>query len=116
VVKVDANGCILPGCNTVGITEQATNLLDAFSIYPNPVQQGGSVTLQLDLPQHLLAQPLELTVVATDGRVVYRQRIATGTGSVPLSLGEGLGVRPGLYYLHITNGTTWLTGGKLVVE
>ncbi len=116
VVKVDGDGCIVPGCDGVGITEQATNLLDAIRVFPNPAQSGQAVTVQLDLPQHLQGKKLELTVVASDGRLVQRQLLPSDSRAVPLSLGEGLGVRPGLYYLHLTNGITWLTGGKLVVE
>ncbi|MBK7383272.1 MAG: T9SS type A sorting domain-containing protein [Flavobacteriales bacterium] len=109
VVKVDGNGCIIPGCNNVGITEQATNLLDAFSIYPNPAH--GSATVQLSLPQSV-AGALELMLVAMDGRVVQRERLA-GNGAHVLDLSQ-LGA--GVYYAHIAQGGKWLTGGKLVVE
>jgi hypothetical protein len=116
VVKVDAQGCIVPGCNIVGIQEQATNLLEALRIWPNPARQGEPIHISLDLPESLNGRQLELTMVAMDGKVVHRQ-------GLPLSTGEGPGVRlqlshlvPGLYHLHISAGTTWYTGGKLVVE
>ncbi|MBS1937332.1 MAG: hypothetical protein JSS84_05920, partial [Bacteroidetes bacterium] len=38
VVKVDSMGCIVPGCDGVGITEQVTNLAGALKLWPNPVQ------------------------------------------------------------------------------
>ncbi|MBK7383270.1 MAG: hypothetical protein IPI81_08020 [Flavobacteriales bacterium] len=91
VVIVDGNGCIVPGCNTVGITEQATNLLDAFSIFPNPAH--GSATVQLSLPPSV-SGALELTLVAMDGRVFARERLPNGSGSFPLSLSLSLGPRP----------------------
>jgi hypothetical protein len=116
VVKVDADGCIVPGCNGVGITEQATNLLGALSIYPNPVAHGGTVTIALDLPTSIANGPLQLSVVAADGRVVHSRMLSPSSTQVPLSLNEELGVRPGLYHLHLSTGTKWLTGGKLVVE
>lgn len=116
VVKVDADGCIVPGCNGVGTTEQATNLLGALSIYPNPVAHGGTVTIALDLPTSIAKEPLQLSVVAADGRLVHSQSIPPSSAQVPLSLGEGLGVGPGLYHLHLSTGTKWLTGCKLVVE
>ncbi len=66
-------------------------------------------------------------MVDASGKVVYTQQL-TGVSS-PLSTGEGPGVRlhfslstgegwgeAGSYYLHIQSGTTWYTGGKLVVE
>ncbi|MBL0127032.1 MAG: T9SS type A sorting domain-containing protein [Flavobacteriales bacterium] len=110
VVKVDGLGCIVPGCNSVGITEQATNLLDAFSIYPNPAHD--NATMQLSLPPSV-SGALEITLVAMDGRVVHQERLAGGSTSLTLSLAH---LSPGIYYVHIAQGGKWLTGGKLVVE
>jgi hypothetical protein len=112
VVKVDGDGCIVPGCNTVGISEQVTNLQDAITVFPNPVAQGGTVTVQLDLPQHVQGKNLQLSVVGGDGRLVSSE----GTnGASTLNL-TNLQLAIGMYFLHLTNGTTWLTGAKLVVE
>jgi hypothetical protein len=116
VVKVDAFGCIVPGCNPVGITEQATNLLDALRIWPNPMQSGGQVHVELDLPPSVQARDLQLTVVAMDGKVVHRQGISNPSTTSTSSTLNLTNLSPGLYHLHITNGSTWLTGGKLVVE
>ncbi len=110
VVKVDGNGCIVPGCNNVGIIEQATNLLDAFSIYPNPAH--GSATIQLSLPPSV-SGALELSIVAADGRIVQREQLAGGSNTFTLSLSH---LGSGLYYAHVTQRGKWLTGGKLVVE
>ncbi|MDQ3099899.1 MAG: T9SS type A sorting domain-containing protein [Bacteroidota bacterium] len=113
VVKVDGNGCIIPGCNSVGIAEQATNLLDALRIWPNPVQQGEPVHISLDLPQHLNDRQLELTVVSVDEKVVHRRKLLNSSTTQPIQLPQ---LSSGLYHLHISSGTTWYTGGKLVVE
>lgn len=116
VVKVDGDGCIVPGCNGVGITEQATNLLGALSMYPNPVAHGGTVTIALDLPPSIDNGPLQLSVVAADGRVVHSRMLPPSSTQAPLSLNVELGVGPGLYHFHLSTGNKWLTGGKLVVE
>ena len=116
VVKVDGDGCIIPGCNPVGITEQATNLLDALRIWPNPIQrtEGGMlVNISLDLPTHLNDRDLDLSVVSMAGKVVHRQRIINSTTPQLLQLPQ---LSSGLYHLHISSGSTWYTGGKLVVE
>jgi len=110
VVKVDADGCIVPGCNTVGISEQATNLLDALRIWPNPAQ--GLCTVQLELPASVSSAALLLTVVAADGRVAQQHSLA-GNGTHALDLH---GLNAGLYHVHVSQGGRWLTGGKLVVE
>ena len=111
VVKVDADGCIVPGCNGVGITEQATNLKDALTIFPNPVAHGGSFTIALDLPPSVANDQLQLTVVAADGRVVHSQPLQGLAEELPTTNWAS-----GLYHMHISSGTTWLTGGNLVVE
>jgi hypothetical protein len=110
VVKVDADGCIIPGCNSVGIEEQATNLVGAISIYPNPAQ--GQCTVKLSLPPSVGNGPFELSLVASDGRVMRRERIA-GNGAHTLALEQ---LPAGLYYVHVADGGKWLTGGKLVLQ
>ena len=110
VVKVDGDGCIVPGCNTVGITEQATNLLGAITIFPNPAH--GRATIRLELPSSVANEALDLSIVAMDGKLVYQQRI-TGNGDHALAL-EQLGA--GVYHVHIAAASKWLTGGKLVLE
>ncbi len=78
------------------------------------------LNISLDLPQHLNSQQLELTVVSMDGKVVHRQEVNPSTTStLRLRSGQALQLpqlSPGLYHLHISSGTTWYTGGKLVVE
>lgn len=110
VVKVDSMGCVVPGCNSVGISEQATNLLDALSIFPNPAH--GQATVQLTLPPSVAHLPLELSIVGMDGRVVQQQRIE-GNGQHELAL---LAVSAGVYHVHITSEGKWFSGVKLVVE
>ena len=110
VVKVDGDGCIVPGCNTVGVTEQATNLLGALSIFPNPAQ--GRTTISLTLPPSVANEQLQLCLVAADGRIVHRQTI-TGNGQHTLALEQ---LSAGVYHVHISATGKWLTGGKLVLE
>ncbi|MBL7964778.1 MAG: T9SS type A sorting domain-containing protein [Flavobacteriales bacterium] len=112
VVKVDSLGCIVPGCNSVGISEQATNLLDAISIFPNPAHDGQQVTVQLTLPPSVAHLPLQLSVVGMDGRVIHQQRIA-GNDAHQLALPA---VSAGLYYIHLAADGKWLTGGKLMIQ
>lgn len=110
VVKVDGDGCIVPGCDGVGVSEVATNLLGALSVFPNPAQ--GSTTIRLALPGNVANGSLRLSLVAADGKVVRQESIA-GNGEHRLGL-EGLGA--GTYYVHISTGGSWLTGATLLVE
>lgn len=114
VVKVDSLGCIEPGCNIpLGITTQITNLRDALTVFPNPVPQGGPVTVQLALPEGFRKEPLRLSVVSADGRLVEERDLTPHTSQLTLHTST---YASGLYHLHLTSGTTWLSGAKLVVE
>ena len=114
VVKVDSLGCIEPGCNIpLGITTQVTNLRDALTVFPNPVAQGGQVTVQVALPVSFRKEPLRLSVVSADGRLVEDRDLTPHTSQFPLHTST---YASGLYHLHLTSGTTWLSGAKLVVE
>ncbi|HRH69329.1 MAG TPA: T9SS type A sorting domain-containing protein [Flavobacteriales bacterium] len=110
VVKVDGDGCIVPGCDGVGITEQATNLLGALTILPNPAH--GNTTVRLQLPNSVANGVLDLSIVAMDGKLVHQQRI-TGNGEHTLALEQ---LMAGVYHIHIAAAKKWLTGGKLLIE
>ncbi len=117
VVKVDSMGCIVPGCDGVGITEQVTNLGDALRLWPNPVS--GQLHVGLSLPGNFKTTgPLTLSVTTLDGRLVLRQQL-------PPLLGRGAGgegildvsaLAAGTYALHLSDGTRWLAGSKFVVQ
>ncbi len=117
LIKLDSHGCLVPGCQNVGIEEVALGLNQYLSIAPNPVAAGQALRISFEPPQGFTPNgPLRAVVLDAMGRVVHEVHIGIATGSAPLSLGEGLGVRPGLYYLHLTDGTRWLAGGKVIVE
>lgn len=109
VVKVDSMGCIVPGCDGVGVQEVVTNLSDALSVFPNPAN--GSTTVQVDLPQSLRGKALRLVLVNAQGQVVLEQAAQDGANTLDLSALSG-----GLYYVHLASGTTWLSGTKLILE
>ena len=114
VVKVDSLGCIEPGCNIpLGITTQITNLRGALTVYPNPVAQGGQITVQLTLPEGFRKEPLRLSVVSADGRLLEERDLTPHTSQLTLHTST---YASGLYHLHLTSGSTWLSGTKLVVE
>ena len=113
VVKTDSMGCIEPGCNLItGMETQITNLRAALHISPNPVAQGGILHLELDLPTSFTPQgELRLTVVNSLGQLVETQpwhgdRQDLAIGQLP----------PGLYHLHLSDASRWISGGKFVVE
>ncbi len=114
VVKVDSMGCVVPGCNgVVGITEQVTNLGDALSLYPNPVQ--GQLHVGIKLPANFTTTgPLTLSVTTLEGKLVLQRQVPTSAaGAVVLDVSS---LAAGLYSLHLSGATRWLAGKKFVVE
>jgi Secretion system C-terminal sorting domain len=112
VLKVDSLGCIIPGCDDFStvVTVQATNLGSALSVYPNPAR--ASTTVKVTLPAGSpFAKDLRLRLVSAEGKEVLEQKAGLGENQLPLH--ELVG---GIYYLHLTNGSTWLSGTKLIVE
>ena len=101
VLKLDSMGCLIPGCQNVGVHEQVLDLQDALSVFPNP--SAGPFVLELTLPSSLeLLGTLQAVVVDAVGREVYRQGHGTQLQqrfTVDLS-----GNPPGLYYLHMATG------------
>lgn len=114
VVKTDGHGCIEPGCHLItGMESQVTNLRWALTVAPNPVASGGNVQVQLSLPPDFETQgALRLIVVSSDWRVVHEERLTPHTSALTLHTSFA----PGLYHLHLSDATRWLSGAKLVVD
>jgi len=113
VVKVDSMGCIVPGCDGVGITEQVTNLAGALKLWPNPVQD--QLHVGIHLPENLASTgPLTLSITTLEGKLVLRQQVPTSIANeaeVDVSR-----LASGTYALHLSDGTRWLAGSKFVVQ
>ncbi len=115
VVKVDSAGCILPGCAPLGITALATNLTDAVAVYPNPLDYARGDRLlhvSITLPPSLKnSTSLKLSIVSEQGQLVQENPVVQGENTVNIP-----SLAAGVYYLHLTTGTTWLGGTKLMIE
>jgi hypothetical protein len=125
VIKVDSMGCLEPGCHLItGIESQVTNLQGALTVAPNPLRAGEAVQVSISLPPSITPQePLRLTVVSSEGRVVQEQligeggrRALQGTQQEAILTALPAGLSAGLYHLHLSDGARWLAGAKVVVE
>ena len=112
LIKLDSYGCLVPGCQNVGIDEVALGLNEYLHIAPNPVAQGQPLHVVFEPPAGFIAKgPLRVVLLDALGRQVHEERVQHGIGQLaPLPLATGL------YYLHLTDGTRWLAGGKIIVE
>lgn len=113
LLKLDSMGCLVPGCQYVGLQEFTDAYVNAVTAYPNP--SNGAFTLELDLPENApITGDLLLQVFDMQGRQVLArglgrdryQRIALDLTNEPA----------GLYSAHLSDGKRILTGVRLVVE
>lgn len=120
VVKTDSLGCVVPGCNTVGVDEYVMDLNEHFRIWPNPVASGAPLQMSFTPPPEFTPNgPLRVVVLDALGRQVHEERLQNGdhrerSGASLTALSTMLPA--GLYHLHLTDNTRWLAGAKLVVE
>jgi len=113
VVKTDSMGCVVPGCQFVGLNENAMGLENTLLAYPNP--STGLFTLALTLPATVaLAGDLTLQVFDAQGRLVERRNLGR---QLEQRIALDLTAQPtGLYSAHLSDGKRILTGVRLVVS
>jgi len=112
LIKLDSYGCLVPGCQNVGIEEVVLGLNEYLRIAPNPVAVGHPLRINFEPPAGFTPKgPLRVVVLDAMGKQVHEERMQQGTGQLAT-----LPLAAGLYYLHVTDGSRWLAGGKVVVE
>jgi hypothetical protein len=113
LLKLDSAGCLVPGCQFVGLSELTDAYLDAILAYPNP--SSGHFTLALTLPATVsLAGDLTLQVFDAQGRLVERRNLGR---QLEQRIALDLTAQPtGLYSAHLSDGKRILTGVRLVVS
>ena len=113
LVKLDSLGCLVPGCNTVGVSEFVTDLVSALSIAPNP--SSTNLTYTLPLPaDHRAAGSVQAVLLDAQGREVLRK--TTPSNSTIQGQLDVSALHSGIYYLHLRDDQKWLAGAKVVVE
>ena len=114
LLKLDSMGCLVPGCNTVGVQEFESQLQSALHVSPNPASE--AIRFSLELPSgYPLQGKVQALVLDAQGKEVLRTVVQpNGTllsGSLALD-----GQAAGLYYLHVRDEVKWLAGAKVVLE
>ncbi len=110
VVKTDSLGCVVPGCDQVGVREYALDLNEHLRVWPNPVSD--RLWLGFEPPAELAPQGrLHVLVLDATGRQVQSTAF-TGT-TLQLATGNW---PPGIYHLHLSDGQRWLAGRTVVKE
>ena len=113
LLKLDSVGCLVPGCQYVGLNDIAFGLQDALTAYPNP--SAGRFSLALSLPEavHVNGE-MQLQVFDAHGRLVVRKDLGT---ALEQSLVLDMSQEPaGLYSAHVCDAGRILTGTRVILE
>ena len=124
LIKLDSYGCLVPGCQNVGIDEVALGLSEYLSVSPNPVAQGQPLRVIFEPPAGFTTKgPLRVVLLDATGKQVHEEILGNGGHSeLRGTKQEGVlsavtaNLTAGLFYVHLADGTRWLAGGKVVVE
>jgi len=114
VIKTDSFGCVVPGCQNVGVEEYVMDLQEHLRISPNPASD--QLSLSLELPQGGAVEgQVQVQLLDARGRLVLEQRVQQNLNQLRGSMNVSA-LPAGIYYLHLRDGRRWLAGGKVVVE
>ncbi len=121
VIKTDSVGCVVPGCQNVGVQEYVMDLQVRLRVSPNPAAD--LVQVALDLPEGGEVQgQVQVQLLDASGRLVLVEPVQLVTSSGvetlnKLSATVNVSALPsGTYYLHLRDAKRWLAGSKVVVE
>ena len=114
VIKTDSLGCVVPGCQNVGVQEFTIDLQEHLEVSPNPANDRVNVLLTLPETGEVEGQARVLLLDAT-GRTVLEQPMQRNLNQLRTTV-EVSALPAGMYYLHLRDAKRWLAGSKLVVE
>ncbi len=110
LVKTDSFGCLVPGCQNIGLPETLAGKRSYFSLYPNPAVE--RVTLTWNWLEAGLAGPLEFKVLSTHGQLLKSYRLENYQNNQQVLNLEALAA--GTYLLEISANEKVLDVQRLV--
>jgi hypothetical protein len=114
VIKTDSFGCVVPGCQNVGVEEYVLDLQERLRISPNPASD--QVSLSLELPQGGAVEgQVQVQLLDALGRLVLEQRVQQNLNQLRATM-DVTALPTGTYYVHLRDAKRWLAGGKVVVQ
>lgn len=114
VLKTDSLGCVVPGCQNVGVQEYALELNGHLRVWPNPA--GELLQLELTIPANAAVQgAVRAFLQDAQGRQVDAWPVPHH-GDALRSARTLHGLAPGTYYLHLVDERRWLAGKAVVKE
>ncbi len=114
LLKLDSLGCLVPGCNTVGVEEVVTDLQSHLIVSPNPARD--NVRVELQCPEGFAPEgDVRVLLLDANGRVVAQQKAVSNLDRITCTL-DVSGYASGTYFVHLADRRRWLAGSKVVVE
>ena len=114
VIKTDSLGCVVPGCQNVGVQEYVLDLQSLLRVSPNPASD--LVNIAMDLPEGGEVQgQAQVQLLDAGGRLVLERGVQQNLNQLRATL-DVSALPAGTYYLHLRDARRWLAGSKLVVE
>ena len=114
VIKTDSFGCVVPGCQNVGVEEYVLDLQERLRVSPNPASE--VVSMELELPEGGEVQgQVQAQLLDASGRLVLEQGVQQNFNQLRATLHVSA-LPAGTYYLHLRDAKRWLAGGKVVVQ
>ena len=114
ILKTDSLGCVVPGCQNVGVQEYAMDLQEHLRVSPNPASE--VVNMELDLPEGVVLDgQVQVHLQDATGRLVLQKAVLQQFNSLRATM-DVSALSSGIYYLHFRDARRWLAGSKLVVE
>ncbi len=114
VIKTDSFGCVVPGCQNVGVEEYVIDLQEHLHISPNPASD--LVNVLLELPEGgVVHGQAQVQLVDASGSMVLEEKVQQNFNQLRTTL-DVSALPSGTYYLHLRDGKRWLAGGKVVVQ
>ncbi len=114
IIKTDSLGCVVPGCQNVGVQEYVMDLQEQLKVSPNPASDVVNVALELPEGGEVQGQA-QVQVLDMSGRLVLQQEVQQNLNHLRASL-DVSALPAGTYYLHLRDAKRWLAGNKVIVE
>lgn len=105
IVKVDSNGCVVPGCNTA-VNVEPTEYDELFLVYPNPVSDKLTIFLN---DQTYEVRAYTLSIYDINGREVIQKKIQGMRSNFDFT-----NYSQGMYMYRILYGGRVIQSGKVV--
>ncbi|MGB4850214.1 MAG: T9SS type A sorting domain-containing protein [Saprospiraceae bacterium] len=109
ILHLDKDGCLEPGCNTTGISNDIDKLGVDLSIFPNPAIKNCSIHIH---NQNSSSTGYELSIVNEEGNQMYKTHVLSGDVQYLIDLKEW---QPGAYFVQLMDKTGAQLSKKFVV-